>query len=118
MGDIQAQAFAIVVDGRRIAVVESQAIAEEVLQSVKDLYVSKKSSRKYEEIAFKEDVKIEQTSTTLAKISSKYSALKKIKSGKKYYVRVRAYATYKDKNNVTQKVYSRWNKKIRKVTVK
>lgn len=43
---------------------------------------------------------------------------KKIKSGKKYYVRVRAYATYKDKNNVTQKVYSRWNKKIRKVTVK
>ena len=43
---------------------------------------------------------------------------KKLKSGKKYYVRVRAYATYKDKNNVTQKVYSRWNKKIRKVTVK
>ena len=43
---------------------------------------------------------------------------KKIKSGKKYYVRVRAYATYKDKNNVTQKVYSKWNKKLRKVTVK
>ena len=29
MGDIQAQAFALVVDGRHIAVVESQAIAEE-----------------------------------------------------------------------------------------
>ena len=31
--------------------------------------------------------------------------IKKLKSGKKYYIRVRAYATYKDKNNVTQKVY-------------
>ena len=43
---------------------------------------------------------------------------KKLKSGKKYYVRVRAYATYKDKNNVTQKVYSKWNKKLRTVKVK
>lgn len=43
---------------------------------------------------------------------------KKLKSGKKYYVRVRAYATYKDKNNVTKKVYSKWIKKIRKVKVK
>lgn len=42
----------------------------------------------------------------------------KIKIGKKYYVRVRAYATYKDKNNVTKKVYSKWIKKIRKVKVK
>ena len=43
---------------------------------------------------------------------------KKLKSGKKYYIRVRAYATYKDKNNVTQKVYSKWNKKLRTVKVK
>lgn len=82
MGDIQAQAFAITVDGQRIAVVESRKIAEEVLQSVKDMYVSKSSSKKYEEVSFKEDVQIEETSTTLAKINSKNSALKKIKSGK------------------------------------
>lgn len=43
---------------------------------------------------------------------------KKIKSKKTYYIRVRAYATYKDKNNVTKKVYSKWIKKIRKVKVK
>ena len=42
----------------------------------------------------------------------------KIKSKKTYYVRVRAYSTYKDTNNVTQKVYSKWNKKLRKVKVK
>lgn len=42
----------------------------------------------------------------------------KIKSKKTYYIRVRVYATYKDKNNVTKKVYSKWIKKIRKVKVK
>lgn len=42
----------------------------------------------------------------------------KLKSGKKYFVRVRAYATYKDANNNAVKVYSKWNKKLRKVTVR
>ncbi len=82
MGDIQATAYAITVDGQRIAIVESKEIAEEILQEVQNLYVSKKSSKKYEEIGFKEDVKIEETSTTLARISSKSATLKKIKSGK------------------------------------
>lgn len=43
---------------------------------------------------------------------------KKIKRGKTYYVRVRAYATYKDANRETQKVYGEWNNKPRKVKVK
>lgn len=43
---------------------------------------------------------------------------KKLKSGKKYFVRVRAYATYKDAHNNAVKVYSKWNKKLRKVTVR
>lgn len=43
---------------------------------------------------------------------------KKIKSKKTYYVRVRAYAAYKDNNGKSQKVYSAWNKKLRKVRVK
>lgn len=43
---------------------------------------------------------------------------KKLKKGKKYYIRVKAFATYKDANGITQRVYSRWNKKLRKVKVK
>ncbi len=42
----------------------------------------------------------------------------KLKSKKTYYVRVRAYATYKNANNKAIKVYSSWNKKLRKVKVK
>lgn len=48
----------------------------------------------------------------------KLTVTKKIKSRKTYFVRVRAYATYKDANNVTKKVYSKWIKKLRKVKVK
>lgn len=50
--------------------------------------------------------------------SKKKLTVKKLMSGKTYYVRVRAYATYKDANNKAVKVYSKWIKKIRKVKVK
>ena len=53
--------------------------------------------------------------TTKNKITIKNN---KIKSKKTYFVRVRAYATYNDKYGVAQKVYSKWNKKLRKVKVK
>lgn len=82
MGDIQAQAYAIIVNGERIATVESQKIAEEVLQSIKNIYAKTGSGKKYEEISFKEEVKIQPYNTTLAGISSKNAAIKKIKSGR------------------------------------
>lgn len=80
MGDIQAQAYAIVVDGERIAMVESEKIAQDVLASIKAMY-TKDSDAEYEYVGFAEDVKIEPYNTTLANVSSKSAALKKIKSG-------------------------------------
>ncbi len=44
--------------------------------------------------------------------------IKKLKSKKKYFVRVRAYTTYKDAKGKTQKVYSKWVKSKKKVKVK
>ena len=58
--------------------------------------------------------KIILTKTT----SKKKITIKKLKSKKTYFVRVRAYATYKDSNGKPQKVYSSWIKKTRKVKVK
>ncbi len=43
---------------------------------------------------------------------------KKLKSKKKYFVRVRAYTTYKDAKGKTQKVYGKWFKSKKKVKVK
>ena len=95
MGDIQAQAYAIVVDGEYIVSVESKEAAEEILQSVKDMYVKESSKRTYESVSFKEDVEIVEYNTTLAGISSKSAALKKIKAGKEQE------STYKVKSGDT-----------------
>lgn len=43
---------------------------------------------------------------------------KKIKSGKTYYVRVRAFSIYIDSKSETKVAYSNWNKKLKKVIVK
>lgn len=80
MGDIQAQAYGIVVDGERVATVESEKIANDVLESIKEIYTKGKED-KYEYVGFAEEVKIEAYNTTLANVSSKSAALKKIKSG-------------------------------------
>ncbi len=64
---------------------------------------------------FKKNKLVFSTTTSKVKVKAKGS---KIKSKKKYFVRVRAYATYKDAKGKTQKVYSKWIKKIRKVRVK
>ena len=66
------------------------------------------NKKNFKKVIFKKDLK--KTKLTIKS--------KKIKSKKTYYVRVRAYATYKDADNKTVKVYSKWNKKLRKVKVK
>lgn len=80
MGDIQAQAYAIVVDGENIVTVESEKIANDVLESIKKIYTDDKDTE-YEYVGFAENVKIEPYNTILANVSSKSAALKKIKSG-------------------------------------
>ncbi len=81
MGDIQAQAYAINVNGERMATVESEKIAQEVLDSILAMFTDGKDSKKYESVGFAEDIKIEAYNTTLANVSSKSAAIKKLKSG-------------------------------------
>ena len=80
------------------------------VKKAKGYQVQVSTSKKFKKskIVFRKDVK--KTKLTIKN--------KKIKSKKTYFVRVRAYAAYKDANNKAVKVYSKWNKKIRKVKVK
>ena len=78
------------------------------VKKAKGYQVQVSTKKNFKKVIFKKDLK-------KAKMTIKN---KKIKSKKTYYVRVRAYATYKDANNKTVKVYSKWNKKLRKVKVK
>lgn len=79
--EINAQGYAIKADGEVIAVVETEEIANKVLDSIKALYVVNSESVKYEYIGFAEEIVIEPYGTTLNNISSLSGAVKKIKDG-------------------------------------
>lgn len=81
MGDIQAEAYAIYADGELLSIVESEKIANEVLDKVLDNYLKDDDDVEYEYVGFAEDIEIVPYSTSLSRVTSKNSAYKKIKSG-------------------------------------
>ena len=78
------------------------------VKKAKGYEVQVSAKKNFKKVIFKKD--LNKTKLTIKN--------KNIKSKKTYYVRVRAYAAYKDANNKTVKVYSKWNKQLRKVKVK
>ena len=84
------------------------AVSWKKVKKAKGYQVQVSAKKNFKKVIFKKF-------TTKNKLTIKNS---KIKSKKTYFVRVRAYATYNDKNGKAIKVYSKWNKKLRKVTVK
>jgi murein DD-endopeptidase MepM/ murein hydrolase activator NlpD len=81
MGEINAIGSAIFVDGQIIAIVESETVANEVLQDIKNLYISTSDEIKYEYVGFVQEVTIEEYSTKLTNILSRVAAVEKIKGG-------------------------------------
>ena len=82
MGDIQATAYAVIINGERMMILESEQIAKEVLNNVLNTYMKKNNDdTEYEYVGFAEDIVIEPTSTTLSSVTSKSAAIKKLKSG-------------------------------------
>jgi len=81
MTEINAQGYAIIADGKVVAIVETEEIANKVLDAIKALYVVDSSSVKYEYIGFAEEIKIEPYGTSLNNILSLSGAVNKIKDG-------------------------------------
>ena len=81
MGEINAQVAAIVVDGKIMAIVENETVAESVLQTIKDRYVKNSNKVEYEYIGFAEDVKVEPHTTTLKNVLGKKAAIQRLLSG-------------------------------------
>ena len=81
MGEINAQVSAIIVDGKPMVIVENEKIAKEVLQAIKDMFITDADKIEYEYIGFAEDVKIEPYSTTLKNVLGKNAAVQKLLSG-------------------------------------
>ena len=114
------------------AVKKDKAAAEKLMQQAKIIKLKVKSKAKKKiTVSWKKvknavgyQVQVSKKSNFKNKIFNKFTSKKKltiskkIKSKKTYFVRVRAYATYKDTYGKPQKVYSKWNNKLRKVKVK
>lgn len=81
MSEINAQASAIVADGKTIVIVENEQIAQQVLEDVKSSFLSDSDDTEYEYIGFVEDVQIEPHSTRLTNIANRSEAVDLIKSG-------------------------------------
>lgn len=81
MGEINASASAIIVDGETKVIVENEKIAEQVLQDMKDMFITDDETTEYEHIGFVEDVEIKNISTKLPNISNRSAAVEKLKNG-------------------------------------
>ena len=81
MSDMQTKGFEIRIDGKSYAICESEKVANDVLEAIKDKYSEKKPNRTYEKIRFKEKVEITEVETKLAQICSKDKAIRNIEDG-------------------------------------
>lgn len=81
MGDVQAQAFAIYADGELLAILESEQVAQSVLDRVLNNYLKNDDDTEYEYVGFAEEIEIKPYNTSLSKVVSANTAFKKIKSG-------------------------------------
>ena len=81
MGDVQTQASAIYADGEILAIVESEQIANSVLDRVLDYYLKDDDDTEYEYVGFAEEIEIKPYNTSLSNVVSENSAYKKIRSG-------------------------------------
>lgn len=81
MGDVKTKAYAFVVNNQTIGIIESEAVGQEIIDTVINSYLEGKK-RKYEYVGIAEDVQIKEISTKLAMINSKSAVLKIIKAGR------------------------------------
>ena len=81
MDEIQTEAYAIKSDGEVIAIVESEQVANNVLEEIRNIYTKKDDDVEYEYVGFVEDVTIEPYSTKLTNVSSFERAVESIRSG-------------------------------------
>ena len=81
MRDMKAMGHGVFVDGKMIAVLDSEDSANEILKTIQDTYLSQSDSIEYKSVGFAETVKVETVETKLGNIDSKDRALEYIMTG-------------------------------------
>ncbi len=81
MGELNAEACAIVADGKTLVIVENKDVAKAVLEDIKSIFVTDSDSVEYEYIGFAEKITLESCSVELKNISGRAAAVNKLRSG-------------------------------------
>ena len=81
MSDMQTKGFEILIDGKSYAICESESVAYDVLNAIKERYTEEHPNREYKSVKFKEDVEVREVDTKLAQISSKEKSIRNIEDG-------------------------------------
>jgi len=83
MQDMNAKAYAIYIDGKRVAILDTESGAEKILQRVKDQYTTKSEDMKVdlERVDFAEKVELRQLDTQLGRIQNPDDVMTKILTG-------------------------------------
>lgn len=83
MRDMKVKGHAIYINGKQITILQDKQAAQKVLDNIKNKYVSKDSTHKYEKIGFAEKVSIKDVDTKLGKLQNKAEAMNYLLTGQK-----------------------------------
>ena len=81
MQDMVAHGIAIMINGERVAIVDSEETAQLILDSVLATFAVEKENTKYEEVGFAEDVTLEPIDTRLGRLENTYDVVMNILNG-------------------------------------
>ena len=73
--DMNANAYAIMADGKQVAVLDSKKRAEEILETIKDKYTVKDDSVEYKSVDFQENVEVNEINTKIKNIQQSEEVL-------------------------------------------
>ncbi len=81
MQDMKANAYGIYINKNREVIISSKETANQILDSIKNRYISNSAGSDYESVGFAEDIQVKEVQTKLGRIQDSEDALKKILTG-------------------------------------
>ncbi len=81
MSDMNAKGFAIKVEGKQVAILDSKESADALLENLKSRYTKKSDTVKYKSVGFTEKVKVTEVETKIKEIQSPETALEYMLTG-------------------------------------
>lgn len=79
--NMKVNAYALVIAGKQVGILDQKSSVETVLDSVKQRYVKKSDSVKYSYVGFDEEIKIKEIQTELSQLQNRKEVIDKINSG-------------------------------------